>query len=68
MMLIKIFLCAVPVLLGKQFSPIVEKLSVEKDKEEKLSIYREDEKGKQTFWHSSAHLMAEAIQKIYKGN
>ncbi len=25
----------------------------------------EDEEGKQTFWHSSAHLMAEAIQKIY---
>ena len=23
----------------------------------------EDEEGKQTFWHSSAHLMAEAIQK-----
>ena len=25
----------------------------------------QDEEGKQTFWHSSAHLMAEAIQKIY---
>jgi len=27
----------------------------------------EDEKGKETFWHSSAHLMAEAIENIYPG-
>jgi len=26
-----------------------------------------DEKGKEIFWHSSAHLMAEAIQKLYPG-
>jgi threonyl-tRNA synthetase len=27
----------------------------------------EDEKGKETFWHSSAHLMAEAIEGMYPG-
>jgi len=25
----------------------------------------EDDEGKETFWHSSAHLMAEALQKLY---
>src|ERR1039457_5974979 len=27
----------------------------------------EDEKGKETFWHSSAHLMAEAVENMYPG-
>ncbi len=27
----------------------------------------DDERGKEIFWHSSAHLMAEAIQKLYPG-
>ncbi|MBK7762055.1 MAG: threonine--tRNA ligase [Bacteroidetes bacterium] len=27
----------------------------------------DDEKGKNTFWHSSAHLMAEAVEAIYPG-
>ncbi|HOZ52193.1 MAG TPA: threonine--tRNA ligase [Chitinophagaceae bacterium] len=27
----------------------------------------DDEKGKNTFWHSSAHIMAEAIEAIYPG-
>lgn len=27
----------------------------------------EDEEGKHAFWHSSAHLMAEALQKLYPG-
>ncbi len=27
----------------------------------------EDEEGKHSFWHSSAHLMAEALQKLYPG-
>src|SRR5690625_5044209 len=26
-----------------------------------------DEKGKSTFWHSSAHLMAEALEELYLG-
>src|SRR5690625_6592343 len=26
-----------------------------------------DEKGKSTFWHSSAHLMAEALEELYPG-
>ena len=26
-----------------------------------------DEQGKQTFWHSSAHLLAEALQELYPG-
>ena len=27
----------------------------------------DDREGKETFWHSSAHLMAEAIESIYPG-
>jgi threonyl-tRNA synthetase len=27
----------------------------------------DDKKGKETFWHSSAHLMAEALQELYPG-
>ena len=27
----------------------------------------EDEEGKHAFWHSSAHLMAEALQELYPG-
>ena len=27
----------------------------------------DDNEGKSTFWHSSAHLMAEAIESIYPG-
>jgi len=27
----------------------------------------EDEEGKHAYWHSSAHLMAEALQELYPG-
>lgn len=31
-----------------------------------IKLYKwEDEEGKQTFWHSSSHLMAEALQELY---
>jgi len=40
--------------------PIVSDVSV------KLHKW-EDEEGKHTFWHSSAHLMAEALEKLYPG-
>ncbi|HUS86629.1 MAG TPA: threonine--tRNA ligase [Bacteroidales bacterium] len=34
----------------------------------KLRLHKwDDEQGKHTFWHSSAHLMAEAIEAIYPG-
>ena len=40
--------------------PINEDASVE--------LYKfEDEQGKHTFWHTSAHLLAEALQKLYPG-
>ena len=33
-----------------------------------IALYRfEDEEGKHTFWHSSAHLLAEALKKLYPG-
>ncbi|MDR0370485.1 MAG: threonine--tRNA ligase [Prevotellaceae bacterium] len=33
-----------------------------------LKLYKwEDEEGKQTYWHSSAHLLAEALQALYPG-
>ena len=34
----------------------------------KIALYRfEDEEGKHAFWHSSAHLLAEALQALYPG-
>lgn len=40
--------------------PIKEDASVE--------LYKfEDEQGKHTFWHTSAHLLAEALQELYPG-
>jgi len=39
---------------------------IKKDVEIKFLTW-EDEGGKATFWHSSAHLMAEAIEAIYPG-
>ena len=33
-----------------------------------IQLYKfEDEEGKHAFWHSSAHLMAEALQELYPG-
>ncbi|MDR2057015.1 MAG: threonine--tRNA ligase [Dysgonamonadaceae bacterium] len=33
-----------------------------------IQLYKwEDEEGKHTFWHSSAHLLAEALQELYPG-
>lgn len=33
-----------------------------------IALYRfEDEEGKRTFWHSSAHLLAEALKELYPG-
>lgn len=33
-----------------------------------ISLYKfEDEEGKHTFWHTSAHLLAEALQELYPG-
>ena len=33
-----------------------------------IALYRfEDEEGKHTFWHTSAHLLAEALKELYPG-
>jgi len=39
---------------------------INKDARIKLLLW-DDREGKETFWHSSAHLMAEAIESIYPG-
>jgi len=39
---------------------------INKDAHIKLFLW-DDREGKETFWHSSAHLMAEAIESIYPG-
>lgn len=39
---------------------------IEQDADIKLFTWR-DKEGKTTFWHSSAHLMAEAIEALYPG-
>jgi threonyl-tRNA synthetase len=40
--------------------------AIEKDSSVKLLTWN-DTKGKSTFWHSSAHLMAEALESLYPG-
>ncbi|MDP3432578.1 MAG: threonine--tRNA ligase, partial [Bacteroidota bacterium] len=40
--------------------------TIKKDSTIKLLLW-DDREGKETFWHSSAHLMAEAIESIYPG-
>ncbi|MDR3218550.1 MAG: threonine--tRNA ligase [Dysgonamonadaceae bacterium] len=38
------------------------------DADASIQLYKwDDEEGKHTFWHSSAHLMAEALQALYPG-
>ncbi|SUJ24499.1 Threonine--tRNA ligase [Sphingobacterium spiritivorum] len=39
---------------------------IEQDSSLKLLTWNDD-KGKSTFWHSSAHLMAEALEALYPG-
>ena len=39
---------------------------IETDSEVKLLTWN-DQQGKATFWHSSAHLMAEALEALYPG-
>ena len=39
---------------------------IEKDAE--IALYKfDDDEGKHTFWHTSAHLLAEALQELYPG-
>ncbi len=40
--------------------------TIDKDSAVKLLTWNDD-KGKSTFWHSSAHLMAEALEALYPG-
>lgn len=38
------------------------------NKDSKITLYKfEDPEGKHTFWHSSAHLLAEALKALYPG-
>lgn len=38
------------------------------DQDAHIAFYKfEDEEGKHTFWHTSAHLLAEALQELYPG-
>lgn len=38
------------------------------DSDAKIELYKwEDEEGKHAFWHTSAHLLAEALQELYPG-
>lgn len=38
------------------------------DQDSQVVLYKfEDEEGKHTFWHTSAHLLAEALQELYPG-
>ena len=41
-------------------------LPIEQDSELKLHKW-DDEEGRRTFWHTSSHLMAEALQTLYPG-
>lgn len=41
-------------------------LPIEQDSELRLHKW-DDEEGRRTFWHTSSHLMAEALQTLYPG-
>ena len=43
-------------------------LSLPIEHDAKIQLYKwEDEEGKHAFWHTSSHLMAEALQALYPG-
>lgn len=45
-----------------------KELNLPINEDSKIALYRfEDEEGKHAFWHTSAHLLAEALQELYPG-
>ena len=54
--------------LAIKVNGVVQDLSTEITADAKVQILTwNDTEGKNTFWHSSAHLMAEALEKLYPG-
>jgi threonyl-tRNA synthetase len=54
--------------LAAKFNDVIIDSNLELTEDGTLQLLTwNDDDGKSTFWHSSAHLMAEAIEQIYPG-
>ena len=54
--------------ISAKFNDIIIETSTSLDADGSLELYTwEDENGKKAFWHSSSHILAQAIQELYEG-
>ena len=54
--------------ISAKFNDIIIETSTSLDVDGSLELYTwEDENGKKAFWHSSSHILAQAIQELFEG-
>ena len=54
--------------ISAKFNDIIIETTTSLDADGSLELYTwEDENGKKAFWHSSSHILAQAIQELYDG-
>ena len=55
--------------ISAKFNDIIIETSTSLDTDGSLELYTwEDENGKKAFWHSSSHILAQAIQELFEGS
>jgi threonyl-tRNA synthetase len=55
--------------ISAKFNDIIIETSTSLDADGSLELYTwEDENGKKAFWHSSSHILAQAIQELFEGS
>jgi threonyl-tRNA synthetase len=55
--------------ISAKFNDIIIETSTSLDADGSLELYTwEDENGKKAFWHSSSHVLAQAIQELFEGS
>ena len=55
--------------ISAKFNDIIIETTTFLDTDGSLELYTwEDENGKKAFWHSSSHILAQAIQELYEGS
>ena len=55
--------------ISAKFNDIIIETSTSLDTDGSLELYTwEDENGKKAFWHSSSHVLAQAIQELFEGS
>ena len=54
--------------ISAKFNDIIIETTTCLDSDGSLELYTwEDENGKKAFWHSSSHILAQAIEELYEG-